>query len=491
MRSLNILYASSELYPLIKTGGLADVSASLPAALQGLGQAVKVMLPAYRDALEATKGIESIVALQLAGQAVRLLRTILPESGLEVWLVEAALFDRPGNPYLAPDSTPWRDNAARFALFCRAIAAVALGRAELSWRPHVVHCHDWQTALVAPLLAAEPQRPAIVYTIHNLSYQGVFPGVVFAELGLPAWLWSSEALEFFGQLSFMKGGLIYADRINAVSPGYAREIQTPEFGCGLDGLLSRRRTVLSGIINGIDTDAWDPARDPLLVQNYDRDNLENKQPNKAALQCAFELPRRDDVALIGMIGRLVEQKGVDLLLDALPELVALPVQIVLLGTGQSEYENALRQWSQREPDQLGVLLGYDEKLAHRIEAGADIFLMPSRFEPCGLNQMYSQRYGTIPIVRRTGGLQDTVIDANPEALANNTATGVVFDGATSSALVAAVRRALTLRGDEALWQALRSNGMRQDFSWRRSAQEYLALYERALRDRGASGEVTR
>jgi starch synthase len=481
---LKILFASSELYPLIKTGGLADVTASLPSALKKLGQDIKIMLPAYRDALKAAEGVDAITTLQLAGQTVGLLRTLLPESGLEVWLVDAALFDRPGNPYLANDGTPWKDNAARFALFCRAIAAVAMRRANLTWQPDIVHCHDWQTALTCVLLATEPQRPAIVYTIHNLSYQGVFPYATFAELHLPDWQRSPEALAFHGQLSFVKGGLVYADRINAVSRGYAREIQTPEFGCGLDGLLSRRQAALSGIVNGIDTEAWDPARDPLLVKNYDQDRLEDKQANKAALQDELELPQHSGVALIGMISRLVEQKGIDLLLDALPGLIELPVQIVLLGAGQPEYEQALLDRSRREPTKIRVHIGHDEALAHRIEAGADMFLMPSRFEPCGLNQMYSQRYGTVPIVRRTGGLQDTVVDTSPETLAAGTANGVMFDEATGPALVAAVQRALASRKDKRLWRQLRLNGMRQDFSWQRSAREYLALYTQALRDRG-------
>lgn len=481
---MKILFASSELFPLIKTGGLGDVAASLPAALAGLGHDVKIMLPAYGDVLAAVDDVQPVATLQVAGQVARLLRATLPESGPNLWLVGHACFERPGNPYLAPDGAPWPDSAARFALFCRAIAAVAMGHAGIDWRPDVVHCHDWQTALVPALLYSEPQRPATVFTIHNLSYQGVFPRATFAELGLPEWQWSPDGLEFYGQLSFMKGGLAYADRINAVSPGYAREIQEPSFGCGLDGLLVRRREVLSGIVNGIDLEAWDPAQDPWLAKNYGPDDLQGKQPNKAAVQRAFKLPRRRGPALIGMIGRLVEQKGVDLLLDALPEFLRLPIQIALLGTGQPEYEQALLAWSHREPDKLAVRIGYDEALAHRIEAGADIFLMPSRFEPCGLNQMYSQRYGTVPLVRRTGGLQDTVVDASDDAFVAGRATGVIFDDATAAALNAAVQRVLRLRDDPAAWHRLQRNGMRQDFSWRRSAEEYVKLYRHALADRG-------
>jgi starch synthase len=481
---LKILFASSELYPLIKTGGLADVAVSLPAALKALQQDIKIMMPGYRDALASIDGAKPIATLSLADHTIALLYTSLPRAALEVWLVDHVLFDRPGNPYLAKNGAPWPDNAQRFALFSRAVAAVAMGHANLDWQPDIVHCNDWQSALAPALLASERRRPATVYTIHNLSYQGIFPQATYRELGLPNELWSVEGLEFYGQLSFMKGGLNFADRISTVSPGYAREIQTPEFGCGLEGLLKRRHAVLSGIVNGIDTDVWNPARDAFLIKNYDRENLKDKQANRSALQRAFELPQQNKVALIGMIGRLVEQKGVDLLLNALPELIKLPVQIALLGAGQPEYEQALRGWSQRHPNQLGVRIGYDEVLAHRIEAGADMFLMPSRFEPCGLNQMYSQRYGTVPIVRRTGGLQDTVVDANAENIKAGTATGLIFEEASGPALLAAVRRALSLWEDSTVWRQLMLTGMQQDFSWRHSAQQYLALYRQALADRG-------
>jgi starch synthase len=478
---LKILFAASELYPLVKTGGLGDVAASLPDALARLACDVKIMLPAYRDVLAAIDAPEQIATFAIAGQSVRLLRTVKPGSGAELWLLDHALFDRAGNPYLAADGSPWPDNAARFALFCRAIAAVALDRAGLDWRPDVVHCNDWQTGLAPALLHHETARPALVFTIHNLAYSGLFPRETFTELGLPAPLWSPESLEFYGQLSFMKGGLVYAERINAVSPGYAREIQTPAFGCGFDGLLRHRCAALRGIVNGIDTAAWDPARDSWLVRNYGRDDVQQgKRANKTALQRAFKLPRRREPALIGMIGRLVEQKGIDLLLGALPVLLEWPLQIALLGTGQPEYEQALQDWAQRAPDKLSVRIGYDEALAHRIEAGADIFLMPSRFEPCGLNQMYSQRYGTVPVVRRTGGLQDTVTDANDEALTASAATGVIFDEASAEALIKAIRRALTLRDDQAVWRRLQDNGMAQDFSWQKSAGEYIELYRQAL-----------
>ncbi len=479
---MDILFATSELYPLIKTGGLADVSASLPAALAELGENVKVMLPAYGDVLAAVDGVKRFATLKLAGHSVALLRYVMPVSKVEVWLVETERFARRGNPYLAPDGSPWRDNAGRFGLFARAVAATALGHAATGWRPQVLHCQDWQTGLAPALLATESRRPAVVYTIHNLSYQGNFSYATFLNLDLPAWLWNPEALEFNGQLSFMKGGLVYADYVSTVSPGYAREIQTPQFGCGLEGILTKRSAVVSGIVNGIDVRTWNPLRDPYLIKNYDDQHLNGKHADKAALQRAFNLPQRSDTALVGMIGRLVEQKGIDLLVDALPELSKLPLQIVLLGTGERHYERVLQDWAQKYSDQISVRIGYDEALAHQIEAGADIFLMPSRFEPCGLNQMYSQRYGTVPIVRRTGGLQDTVSDPSIEP---HGATGIVFNGATGEALLAAVRRALSIYMDKATWRTLMINGMRRDFSWQQSAQQYVALYRRALDSRAS------
>jgi len=482
---MNVLFATSELYPLIKTGGLADVSASLAATLDALGHDVRIMLPAYGEVLAKVERTERIASLSVMNHAVALERCWVTDSKIEVWLVRAPLFDRPGNPYLAADGAPWSDNAARFALFCRAVAAVAMARAGVEWQPDVLHCHDWQSGLAPALLASEKRRPAVVYTIHNLSYQGLFPRATFAGLHLPEALWSPAALEFYGQLSFMKGWLTFSDRITAVSPGYAREIQTPEFGCGLEGLLRSRGDVLTGIVNGIDTEAWHPARDPYLVKNYNIDTLADKRANQEALEHAFGLPPRPDAMLIGMIGRLVEQKGIDLLLGALPELVTWPLRVVLLGTGQPEYEQALSDWQQRHPETLSVKIGYDERLAHRIEAGADVFLMPSRFEPCGLNQMYSQRYGAVPIVRRTGGLQDTVTDTTPETVEAGTATGFIFDEPTSLALLHTIDRALALYAKPDRWRALARNGMRQDFTWRRSADDYVSVYEQVLGARRA------
>ncbi|MFP5348756.1 MAG: glycogen synthase GlgA, partial [Gammaproteobacteria bacterium] len=358
--------------------------------------------------------------------------------------------------------------------------AIARGEAGIDWRPDLVHCHDWQTGLVPALLAADANRPATVFTIHNLAYQGVFPATTLTALGLPASLWSIDALEFYGSLSFIKGGIAFADRVNTVSPTYAREIQTPAFGLGLDGLLRARADRMSGILNGIDVNAWNPARDRFITKPYSAKSYRDKAPNKSALQTEMGLPRAT-VPLFGLVGRLVEQKGIDLVLDAWPTLADTPSQLVVLGTGERTYEAALTQLAARFPDRVAVKIGYDEALAHRIEAGADVFLMPSRFEPCGLNQMYSLRYGTVPIVRRVGGLADTVVDV----AASKQATGFVFDAPTADGLRQTVQRALALYHDAPAWQRLALNGMRQDFSWDRSADEYVALYRRALADRGA------
>jgi starch synthase len=367
----------------------------------------------------------------------------------------------------------------RFALLAHVATALALGHSRIKWRPDVVHGHDWQTGLVPVLLAQEKTRPATVFTIHNLAYQGLFPRQTFTALALPPALWSPEALEFHDQLSFMKAGLVFADQLTTVSPTYAREIQTPEFGDGLDGLLRLRAARLSGILNGIDDAEWDPARDRFLARNYSVGKLQGKTANKLALQREFGLPPETDAPLIGMVGRLVAQKGIDLVLDTLPGLMHRPLQLVLLGNGEAGYEAALLRQAARYKDRLAVRIGYDERLAHRIEAGADMFLMPSRFEPCGLNQLYSLRYGTIPIVRRAGGLADTVVDATPENIVNGKATGIVFQQPGTSALLGAVDRALALWRDAGRWKKIMLTGMRQDFSWRHSAEEYLRLYRQS------------
>ena len=478
-----ILFVTSEAQPLMKTGGLGDVCGGLPRALYALGADVRLLLPGYHDTLQRAGRLRPVTQLTLPPLAspVTLLEGRLPGTRVKVWLIDfPPAYDRPGNPYVNAHGHPWHDNAARFALLARVAVAIARDAAGLAWQPEVVHAHDWQAGLVPALLAAQVVRPATVFTIHNLAYQGLFSYETFLSLHLPAPLWSLHALEFHGQMSFIKGGIVFADRVTTVSPTYAREIQTPGHGHGLDGLLHHRAARLSGILNGIDEHIWNPARDPHLASPYSSRRLAHKAPNKAALQIEFNLPEDADVALLGLVSRLVHQKGIDLVLAALPELLDLPVQFVALGDGEPEYERALRAAAVRSPERVAVLAGYDEAVAHRIQAGADIFLMPSRFEPCGLSQLYSLRYGTVPLVRRVGGLADTVTDATPDALAAGTATGIVFDAPTPAALVHAVKRALALRRDARLWKQVQLAGMRQDFSWRHSASDYLRLYDAAL-----------
>lgn len=472
-----ILFVTSEAHPLIKTGGLGDVSGSLPKALAELGQDVRLIIPNYQS-LKTVGEIHLLASLRVDNMPVNILETQLADSSVKVWLVDQAeYFGHPGNPYVDQDGNDWTNNAERFALFCRIAVEVAMNRADLNWKADVVHCNDWQTGLIPALLSFEHHRPATVFTVHNLAYQGLFSASKFYSLNLPGRLWTPEGLEFHGLLSFIKGGLVYSDRITTVSPTYAKEIQTSELGYDLDGLLSYRNDSLFGIINGIDVDQWNPATDKYISQCYDANSLDQKIANKAGLQQKLGLPVDAKTPVFGLICRLVEQKGIDLLLDYLPELIAMPVQFALLGSGDHASEQILQELAAAYPNKLSVTIGYDEALAHGIEAGADMFLMPSRFEPCGMNQMYSQRYGTVPIVRKTGGLADTVEDASTETIANHTASGIVFNEANPGSLLEAIKRALLLYDNTAAWKSIQTQGMSKDFSWQSSAKQYLALYE--------------
>lgn len=481
--SNRILFAASEAFPLIKTGGLGDVAGSLPRALRGLKQDVHLILPAYADVLKRAGKLKTVAEFSVRHHTVRLLAGNLPATRLPVWLVDCPeLYDRPGNPYLGPDGKPWADNAWRYTIFAEAVVQVATNQLGLDWQAEVVHCNDWQTGLIPALLSLQAERPVTVFTIHNLAYQGTFSYQTFQELGLSPDLWHLAALEYHGQLSFIKGGLVFADRINTVSPSYAREIQTPEFGYGLDGLLRHRQSVLSGILNGIDLKEWNPGTDSFLAQTYNRRSLVNKGINKSALQQNLGLQPDADALLIGFVGRLVEQKGVDILLAGIQEILSLPVQLAMLGSGEAHFEAALLEVATQHVGQVAIKIGYSESLAHQIEAGADVFLMPSRFEPCGLNQMYSMHYGTPPIVRQVGGLADTVIDANESNLSAKTATGFVFSGERGMDLYQTINRACDIYADKQKWHTLQLTGMGRDFSWQNSAQEYLKLYKAALEE---------
>ena len=494
---MKVLFAASEMAPLIKTGGLADVAGSLPAALAALktedgnggGAALdmRVILPAYRGVIEAAGELREVARLQGLGPhpEARLLQGELNGGALTLYLLDApAYFHRDGGPYLDHEGQEWPDNAARFHLFCRAIESVALDQAGLDWRPDLVHCNDWQTGLAPALLHEHPRRPATLFTIHNLAYQGIFPADNMAALSLPAHWWSMHALEFHGNLSFIKGGLVYADYLTTVSPTYAREIQSsPEFGHGLEGLLAHRADSLSGILNGVDYGVWDPATDRLLPYHYTADSLDGKYRNKAALQKRLALPVSASTPLIGLVSRLAWQKGIDFFLRALPALLEHGVHIAVLGSGEQSYETDLREAAARHPRQISVTLGYNEELAHLIEAGSDMFVMASRYEPCGLNQLYSLRYGSVPIVRRTGGLADSVLDVDGPG--GEHGTGFTFERAASDELLATVERALARFAQAKRWHQLVSRGMRRDFSWRESARNYLALYGKLAAKAGA------
>jgi starch synthase len=472
-----ILFVTSEAHPLIKTGGLADVAGSLPKALTELGQDVRLIIPYYQAvSLDQEPTYRSTVRVN--NRDINLFETRLPDTDVVTWLVEdQELYGTPGNPYLDENGEPWENIAERFAVFSRVAAEVAMDRANLDWKPDIVHCNDWQTGLVPALLSLEQDSPKTVFTIHNLAYQGLFPSSTFHELNLPGQLWNPAGLEFHEMFSFIKGGLVFSDRITTVSPTYAQEIQTPEFGYGLEGLLSHNHEKLSGIINGIDMDDWNPETDPAISQNYNASNLDNKQVNKIELQKYSDLPVDPEIPLFGLVSRLVEQKGIDLIAEILPEIVTIPIQLVLLGSGDSSLEHQLNGLSRLYPDKISVTIGYNEKLAHQIEAGIDVFLMPSRFEPCGLNQMYSQRYGTIPLVRQTGGLADTVVDAMPDTLIDKSATGIAFDEPSAGALHESIKRALLLFNDKKTWRTMQKTAMDKDFSWQNSAKQYLKLYQ--------------
>ncbi len=474
----SLLFVASEAFPLVKTGGLADVAGSLPASLREMGLDVRLLLPAYADLLAGLAQPPKVVAaMELGGEPVQLLATGLPGTQVPVLLLAHPSFsERGGNPYHDGAGNPWPDNPERFMLLSRAAARLCSPDSPLDWRPDVLHCNDWHTAPAIALVHEQPDRPGTVFTIHSLAHMGVFDRATFERLGLPPQWWSTGGLEFYGQFAFIKGGLAFADAITTVSPTYAREICESPGGMGLEGLLSARRDSLFGILNGIQGDVWDPRTDPHLAQNYTADSLDAKAANKAALQRELGLQSTSDLPLLGFVGRLFEQKGLELMLPVLEQLLATPAQVAILGKGDARYEARLRELDAAHQGAMAVVFAYNEGLAHRIEAAADIFLMPSLFEPCGLNQLYSLRYGTPPVVRAVGGLADTVIDAGEDNLAAGRATGFVFSEPHPEAFLHAVARATTLWRDRERWEGLQRTAMAQDFSWEKSAERYLELY---------------
>jgi len=469
---MKVLFVTPECAPLAKTGGLGDVSAALPAALRSIGVDARVLLPGYPSVTGTQPEPREIARFSLfQGYDVRLTESRLP-TAVPLYIVDCpALFARPGGPYQRDDGHEWEDNALRFAVLSKVAAMIGTSTLADGWRAEIVHCNDWQASLAPVYLAfSPPPRAASVVTIHNLAFQGVYPMAHVGALELPSESLGFDGLEYYGQMSFLKGGLVYAQAITTVSPTYAREIQDERLGFGMDGILRQRKSVLSGVRNGIDTDVWNPETDPYLAANYSAKTLDKKAKNKQALREKLKL-RGDGRPLLGLVSRLTHQKGIDVLAQAAHAITALPAQIVALGSGDREMVGALQAVRSRHPDDIAVTIGFDEAFAHLIEGGSDVFLMPSRFEPCGMNQMYSQRYGTLPVANRTGGLVDTIEDG---------ATGFLIDDVTFPALMHGIERAMAAYRDPKKWRAMQRAAMARDFGWQGSAREYVAIYERIV-----------
>lgn len=479
---MRILFVSSEAHPLIKTGGLADVSGSLPAALCKLGVDIRLLLPAYPIVLEKLHNKQHIVQLHGLPEvgSVNLLSGNMPDSGLEVIVIESArLYSRPGGPYNDSHGSDWDDNVLRFGILSKVAAILSSRNSPLhDWIPDIVHCNDWQSGLTPAFLHySDTAHAKSIISIHNLAFQGNFPSEWVSRLGLPGHSYQMHGLEYYGQMSFLKAGIYYANSITTVSPTYAQEIQTEQYGFGMQGLLATRSHEIYGILNGIEIQEWNPATDPYLPSTYSIERLADKSQVKQSLQAQLGLEIAPHKPLLGVVSRLTHQKGLDLFLSIAEPLLARQCQIALLGAGDPHMEQGFRHLAQQYPGQISATIGYKEALSHQIMAGADMFIMPSRFEPCGLNQMYGLRYGTPPIVTHTGGLADSVQDTNKLSLKNKTATGFVLEHADSRSLLDTIDRALTCYQDAEAWQQIQRNGMQQDVSWARSAQAYFELYQ--------------
>jgi starch synthase len=485
MSQIRLLSVASEIYPLVKTGGLADVVGTLPGALAQEGVAVRTLVPGYPKVMSAIAQKETVRhwASLFGGPADLLAATA---QKLDLLVLDAPhLYDRPGNPYVRPDGTDWPDNALRFAALCQAAADVARGDVA-AFVPDIVHAHDWQAGLVpAYLHYGGGNRPGTIITVHNLAYQGLCPASLLATLGLPARAYAIDGVEYFGTISFLKAALQLADRITTVSPTYAVEIMGPDAGMGLDGVLRGRADVVSGIVNGIDVDVWNPADDRYIAAPFDVRRLTQRAKNKEALQARMDLAADPGAMLYGVVSRLSWQKGLDLLLDALPQLLANGGQLALIGSGDADLEQKFTLAAERNSGRVACVIGYDEELAHLVQAGSDVIAVPSRYEPCGLTQLCAQRYGAIPLVARVGGLADTVIDAGEMAVAAGAATGVQFAPVNLLMLQAAIRRSAGLFADKPTWARMQRNGMKTDVSWRNPARHYVTLYRDLLASRAS------
>jgi starch synthase len=476
------------MFPLLKTGGLADVVGALPPAQSQLGTNARVVLPGFPAVLAGLDDLEPVAELGAAFGVgnIRLERGVLAPHGVNVYVVRAdPFYDRPGNPYLDAAHRPYADNERRFALLGWAAARIAQG-ADPTWKPQIVHAHDWHAGLAPAYLRAFERegapKTASVMTVHNLAYQGTFPASEFGALQLPADFLAVEGMEFYGHVSFLKAGLYYADRITTVSPTYAREIQTQAHGAGLHGLLQTRTYDISGILNGVDYSIWSPTVDESIAAKYTVTKISGKSKCKSALQERMGLARDDDALLFGVVSRLTEQKGLDLLLSAVPDIVQRGGQLVVLGTGDPALETGMKNAAAAHPGAVAVELGFDETLSHSIIAGSDVVMVPSRFEPCGLTQLYALAYGSLPLVHRVGGLADTVVDSSLENLADELATGFVFDTFDRAGMVGAIRRAFALKARRSDWKAVVRRAMNQRFSWEAAALSYADVYQALLGD---------
>jgi len=476
---MNILFVASECAPFVKTGGLADVIGAVPKSLTALGNLVRVLIPAYPALAKVmAKGKAVMTFSDLFGGPAKVVA--VQAEGLDMLLLDAPhLFDRAGNIYLGPDGKDWPDTHLRYAALSLAGAHVAQGGIG-GWTPDVVNAHDWQAGLLPAYLSQmDGPTPPVVMTIHNIAFQGVFPAETLKELKLQPNLFTQEGVEYWGQVSFLKAGLALSDKITTVSPSYAAELMLPEFGMGMEGLLQARADDLVGILNGIDTDVWNPETDPALSAHYSARSFAAKSKNRKAVEQKFALKRTKSSPLFCVISRLTTQKGLDMLLDCVPDLVWRGARLAVLGTGDPEIEQAFKNAATRYPGQVGVVIGYDEELSHQLQAGSDAILIPSRFEPCGLTQLYGLRYGTIPVVARTGGLADTVIDANHAASAANCATGFQFAPITAPMLRHAIARTCAAHGNRRDWSAMMRRAMKHPVGWDQSAQAYLDVYAAA------------
>lgn len=467
---LKVLFAVSECAPFVKTGGLADVAGALPKALEAVGVDVRVLMPAYPALRAIAEGGETLAAME-GGRLVA-----ADADGISLILLDApALFDRPGGPYLGPEGRDWPDNAQRFAALSRAAARIAIDGAG-GWRPDVLHAHDWQAGPALAYGKLWGGAPPGVMTIHNIAFQGVFDPALRDDLELPLAGFTPEGYEYYGNIGFLKAGLAYADRITTVSPTYARELTSPAFGMGLEGLIAARRDVLEGVLNGVDVEIWNPATDPHLAQTFTARTLARRDANRAALAGRFGVEPATDAPLFAVVSRLTRQKGLDILLDAVPRILARGAALVVLGAGDADLEEGYRAAAAAHPGRVGCFIGYSEPLAHMAMGGADVILVPSRFEPCGLTQLYALRYGAAPLVGRTGGLADTVIDANAMAIAAGCATGFQFSPVAEGPLVDALDRACDAFADRALWRRIQRNAMGAEVGWAASAARYAAIY---------------